>query len=126
MLFAAGGVGVLGAGYWFLSGTSAGDKAAAKVKAAVDAPSKPAFTGGDQGFVSLKLAEVEMVNHNTKRFRFELPEGDMVSGLHIASAILTKYKGPNDEKATLRPYTPTSDEGMSPRLGQHFGAVAAC
>ena len=76
-------------------------------------PAKPAFTGGDQGFVSLKLAEVENINHNTKKFRFELPEPDMVSGLPVASAILTKYKGPNDEKATLRPYTPVSDEGKS-------------
>lgn len=74
-------------------------------------PPKPAFKGGDQGFFSIKLAEVENVSHNVKRFRFELPEGDMVSGLNIASAILTKYKGPNDEKATLRPYTPVSDEG---------------
>lgn len=36
----------------------------------------------------------------------------MVSGLHVASAILTKYKGPEDEKAVLRPYTPISDESM--------------
>ena len=52
------------------------------------------------------------MNHNTKRFRFELPESDQVSGLTIASAILTKYKGPEQEKAVLRPYTPISDEGM--------------
>lgn len=61
--------------------------------------------------MSLKLSEAEDVNHNTKRLRFELPEKDQVSGVHIASAILTKFKGPNDEKATLRPYTPISDEG---------------
>lgn len=47
-------------------------------------PPKPVFTGGDQGFVDLKLAEVEDVSHNTKRFRFEFPEKDQVSGLHIA------------------------------------------
>jgi cytochrome-b5 reductase len=46
-------------------------------------PSK-AFTGGDQGFIDLKLAEVTDVNHNVKRFRFELPEKDAVSGLTIA------------------------------------------
>jgi cytochrome-b5 reductase len=80
------------------------------VKQAVGVEPKKAFTGGDQGFVSLKLSDVELVNHNTKRLRFELPEPDQVSGLHVASAILTKYKGPNDEKATLRPYTPISDE----------------
>lgn len=81
------------------------------MKQAVGAEPKKALTGGDQGFVSLKLAEVELVNHNTKRLRFELPESDQVSGLSVASAILTKYKGPNDEKATLRPYTPINDEG---------------
>lgn len=53
------------------------------------------------------------MNHNTKRLRFELPEKDQVSGLHIASAILTKFKAPNAEKATLRPYTPISDEGKA-------------
>ncbi|KAF2139924.1 uncharacterized protein K452DRAFT_299901 [Aplosporella prunicola CBS 121167] len=69
-----------------------------------------AFTGGDQGFISLKLESVEQLNHNTKKFRFHLPEEDSVSGLHIASALLTKYKGPEMEKAVIRPYTPTSDE----------------
>ena len=102
----AGGVGVAGAGYYFLSGTPTAKKIESKVVPASQA--KKAFTGGDQGFVSLKLSEVENVNHNTKRFRFELPEEDMVSGLSVASAILTKYKGPQDEKATLRPYTPIS------------------
>lgn len=107
-----------GAGYWYLSGTPAAQKAEAEVKQAVGAEAKKAFTGGDQGFLSLKLAEIELINHNTKRFRFELPEPDQVSGLPVASALLTKYKGPEAEKATLRPYTPISDEGMfgfSPR-----------
>ncbi|KJZ77475.1 NADH-cytochrome b5 reductase 2 [Hirsutella minnesotensis 3608] len=112
VLFAAVGAVLAGAGYWFMGGTPAAQQASAKVKEAMGASSKPTFTGGDQGFVSLKLAEVETVNHNTKRFRFELPEGDMVSGLQVASALLTKYKGPNDEKATLRPYTPISDENQ--------------
>lgn len=106
--YAAGGAAIAGAGYYYLGGST---PVAAKVKDAV--PAKPAFTGGDQGFLSLKLADVDIVNHNTKRLRFELPESDMVSGLHIASAILTKFKGPNDEKATLRPYTPISDEGTT-------------
>jgi len=47
------------------------------------------FKGGDQGFVSLKLDSVEPINHNTKRFRFELPE-DGVSGLHVACAYLRR------------------------------------
>lgn len=73
---------------------------------------KSIFTGGDQGFISLKLASIENVNHNTKKFRFALPEEDAVSGLHVASALLTKYKGPQMEKPVIRPYTPVSDEGM--------------
>ncbi|KAG6107472.1 NADH-cytochrome b5 reductase [Claviceps sp. LM454 group G7] len=111
MLLAGFGTAVLaGAGFYYGFGsTSATAITAAKVKEPVAA--KTAFTGGDQGFISLKLADVENVNHNTKRLRFELPESDQVSGLSVASAILTKYKGPEDEKATLRPYTPISDEG---------------
>ena len=73
------------------------------------APHK-AFSGGDQGFIDLKLESVEEINHNTKKFRFALPNSDDVSGLSIASALLTKYKGPEMEKPVIRPYTPTSDE----------------
>lgn len=83
---------------------------AAKAKVA-GATAKSAFTGGDQGFISLKLDSVENINHNTKKFRFALPEEDQVSGLHVASALLTKYKGPGMEKAAIRPYTPVNDEG---------------
>ena len=43
-----------------------------------------AFTGGDQGWVDLKLESVEQVSHNTKKFRFALPDKDDVSGLQIA------------------------------------------
>lgn len=68
------------------------------------------FTGGDQGWIDLKLSEIETINHNTKRFRFELPDKEAVSGLHIASAILTKYKPPTADKPIIRPYTPISDE----------------
>lgn len=71
---------------------------------------KVAFTGGEQGWVSLVLEDSEVINHNTKKLRFKLPEDDMVSGLHIASAILTKFKNEGMEKPVLRPYTPTSDE----------------
>ncbi|KAL8825200.1 MAG: hypothetical protein Q9170_007886 [Blastenia crenularia] len=73
-------------------------------------PANKTFTGGDQGWVDLKLDSVEEINHNTKKFRFALPDKDDVSGLQIASALLTKYKGPEMEKPVIRPYTPTSDE----------------
>lgn len=63
--------------------------------------------------MSLLLDDVEIINHNTKRFRFKLPEEDMVSGLHVASAVLAKYKPEGAEKPVMRPYTPISDEGKS-------------
>lgn len=53
------------------------------IPAKVDKPMM-AFKGGDQGFISLKLESAEDINHNTKRFRFKLPEEDSVSGLHVA------------------------------------------
>ncbi|KAI0391491.1 oxidoreductase NAD-binding domain-containing protein [Xylariaceae sp. FL0594] len=108
---AAAALGLGGVGYFFLS-TPAGAKAEDKAKEALNkasGPPKKAFTGGDQGFVSLLLKDVQVINHNTKKFIFHLPEDDMVSGLAVASALLTKYV-PEGEKAVLRPYTPTSDE----------------
>lgn len=71
-----------------------------------------AFKGGDQGFISLELDNVENLSHNTKKFRFKLDDENSVSGLPVASALLTKYKGPEMEKPVMRPYTPVSDEGM--------------
>lgn len=54
-----------------------------KVKSASTEPPKT-FTGGDQGFIDLKLSEVSDINHNVKRLRFELPDKDAVSGLTVA------------------------------------------
>ena len=75
-----------------------------------DTPAPKTFLGGDQGFIDLKLESVEQVNHNVKQFRFALPTDEHVSGLSVASALLTKYKGPEMEKPVIRPYTPVSDE----------------
>jgi len=99
-LIAAGGAGV---GYYFYT---AGSVLVAKPLS----PAIPALTG-DGVWVDLKLAKVEQVNHNTKKLRFELPTENHVSGLKVASCLLTKYKGSNDAKPTIRPYTPISDEG---------------
>ncbi|KAK3301074.1 uncharacterized protein B0H64DRAFT_382548 [Chaetomium fimeti] len=118
LLYGAIATAVAGAGYYFLSGTPAAKKAEEKVKDASSAATeklstgevKQALTGGDQGWVSLKLEEVEVVNHNSKRLRFRLPEDDMVSGVHVTSAILTKFKPADAEKPVIRPYTPTNDE----------------
>ncbi|GJC88400.1 NADH-cytochrome b5 reductase 2 [Colletotrichum liriopes] len=110
-LYAGAAAALAGGAYYFLSGSSSAPAAAQKAEAKVK----------EAGFVSLKLEDVEIVNHNTKKFRFKLPEDDMVSGLEVASAVLTKYKGPEDEKATLRPYTPTSDEGeFAPSLSRRL------
>ncbi|KAI1174034.1 oxidoreductase NAD-binding domain-containing protein [Nemania sp. FL0916] len=108
---AAGALGIGGVGYFYLNSAEPKkieQKAKEELHKIAGGP-KSAFTGGDQGFVSLLLKDVEVINHNTKKFVFALPEDDMVSGLHIASALLTKFV-PEGEKAVLRPYTPTSDE----------------
>ncbi|KAI0096917.1 oxidoreductase NAD-binding domain-containing protein [Nemania sp. FL0031] len=108
---AAGALGVGGVGYYFLN-SSSGAKLENKAKeglSKISTPPKPAFTGGEQGFVSLVLKDVETINHNTKKFIFQLPEDDNVSGLQVASALLTKFV-PEGQKPILRPYTPTSDE----------------
>ncbi|PSR87423.1 hypothetical protein BD289DRAFT_452791 [Coniella lustricola] len=117
LLYVLGGGAAAAGGYYYFTAQnpSAAQKAEAKVKDALPSSVtggavKSALTGGDQGFVSLKLEDVENVNHNTKKFRFKLPEEDMVSGLNVASALLTKYKPDGDAKAILRPYTPVSDE----------------
>ncbi|RMD42662.1 hypothetical protein DV735_g2476, partial [Chaetothyriales sp. CBS 134920] len=77
---------------------------------------KKTFTGGDQGFVDLTLKEVQDYNHNTKKFIFELPDPEAVSGVHVASAILTQWQAPDQDKPTIRPYTPISDEDAKGHL----------
>lgn len=111
--FLGGGAVVAGGYYFFTRNPGAAQKAETAVKDALPASAggvKKALTGGDQGFVSLKLDNVEVVNHNTKKFRFKLPEDDMISGMEVTSALLTKFKPDGAEKAVLRPYTPISDE----------------
>jgi len=132
LLYAAVAAAAGGVGYYFYS---QGDNAAKVKGAAKDAEAKAkgiaggsfgssgaskAFIGGDQGFISLKLDSVENINHNTKKFRFELPESDQVSGLTVASALITKYKGPEMAKAAIRPYTPVNDECKNRSALNHF------
>ncbi|KAL7620724.1 NADH-cytochrome b5 reductase [Parahypoxylon ruwenzoriense] len=105
LLYVAGAAAVAGGAYYYFASPSG----AAAAKQAVTGPPKNAFTGGDQGFVSLLLKDVEVINHNTKKFIFKLPEDDQVSGMAVASALLTRFQK-EGEKPVLRPYTPTSDE----------------
>ncbi|XXH05976.1 hypothetical protein Hte_012420 [Hypoxylon texense] len=109
LLYTLGAAGVAGAGYWYFTSSPSG-QIAAKAKEATSGPPKKAFLGGDQGFISLLLKDVEIVNHNTKKFIFKLPEDDQVSGMAVASALLTRYQY-EGQKPVVRPYTPTSDEG---------------
>ncbi len=55
-------------------------------------PVPKTFTGGEQGFVDLKLVEVLPYNDNTKRFKFELPEKDAVSGVTVTCKLWTLRK----------------------------------
>ncbi|KAF2707251.1 ferredoxin reductase-like protein [Pleomassaria siparia CBS 279.74] len=97
-------------GYFYMrGGAPASSREAENIPAKTGAPAKAAFTGGEQGFVSLLLDRSEIINHNTKKLIFKLPEENMESGLPVASAVITKYKGPGMEKPVIRPYTPTSD-----------------
>ena len=54
---------------------------------AVTGEAKKAFIGGDQGFLSLVLEKSEIVNHNTKKLTFKLPEEDQESGLPVACTL---------------------------------------
>jgi cytochrome-b5 reductase len=72
---------------WYLSKLDLTGKAKEGAKQVVDkakAEPKKVFTGGDQGFVSLKLDAIENINHNTKKFRFSFEDPEAVSGLQIA------------------------------------------
>lgn len=71
---------------------------------------KKIFEGGSQGFLPLKLDSIENLTHNTKKLRFTFEDDSAVSGVDVASALITKYKGPEMEKPVIRPYTPVSDE----------------
>jgi len=135
ILYGLLGAGALGGGYYYLnsSNSTTAQHGAKNESGALGMPASKneeknipakavavtgvapvkAFTGGDQGFISLLLESVENVSHNTKKFRFKLNDEDSTSGLPVASALLTKFKGPDMEKPVIRPYTPVSDEGMS-------------
>lgn len=71
-------VGLVGAGIGFYR-YSTGSATAESPK-----DRQKAFVGGDQGFVDLKLANIETLSHNTKRLRFEFDDKEAVSGLQIA------------------------------------------
>jgi cytochrome-b5 reductase len=117
VLYTGIGAAALAGGYLYLRGgdSPSGQQGAAPPSAegskipALTGEVNKAFTGGEQGFLSLVLEKSEIVNHNTKKLTFKLPEEDQESGLPVASAVITKYKGPEMKKPVIRPYTPISD-----------------
>ncbi|GME66793.1 unnamed protein product [[Candida] boidinii] len=70
-------------------------------------PAPKAFTGDDQ-WIDLKLKSAKSLSSNTKEFIFDLPSKDQVSGLIVASCLLTKFVTPKGSNV-IRPYTPISD-----------------
>ncbi|CAO3642414.1 unnamed protein product [Cunninghamella blakesleeana] len=74
-------------------------------------PPKASFDASQ--FKSFKLAEVHPINHDTSLFRFKLDGPTDVSGLHVASCVITRYpitKKDGTPGFIIRPYTPTSTE----------------
>ncbi|KAJ5673876.1 hypothetical protein N7462_009315 [Penicillium macrosclerotiorum] len=70
---------------------------------------EPMKVFGSFGLKTLRLQDIQKVNHNTKRFKFEFPDKDASSGLSLTSALLT-YSWPAGQWfPVLRPYTPISN-----------------
>lgn len=92
LLYTGVALAAVSGGYFYMRrGTPTGQAGSAppsaeaqKIPATSDKAAKAAFTGGEQGFLSLKLDKSEVINHNTKKLTFLLPEEDMESGLHVA------------------------------------------
>ncbi|KAJ2726805.1 hypothetical protein GGI07_000316 [Coemansia sp. Benny D115] len=101
---ATGGV-LLGGYYYTRSKESQGE--ALDASAASNAPVTKALD--PTKFVGFKLKEAIPINHDTARYRFEL-EPNQVLGLDITSCFVVKAKVGNDEKPTIRPYTPVSPQ----------------
>lgn len=65
------------------------------------------------GFHNLRLQSSELINHNTKRLRFELPDKNVKSGLSLTSAVITITFPKGGWVPCIRPYTPVHDLSMS-------------
>lgn len=89
MKFIYGGLAAAGiyAGYSYYNQSGAASPPASQENPPLAIDPKPknsTFTGGDQGWLDLKLERIEEINHNTKKLRFSLPNKDDVSGLQVA------------------------------------------
>lgn len=84
---------------------------------AQDKSGKPVFSSF--GFRSLRLHSTELINHNTKKLRFELPDASQPSGLSLTSALLTVSFPNGGWLPVLRPYTPVNELGRLLRDSSH-------
>ncbi|KAK3361167.1 ferredoxin reductase-like protein [Lasiosphaeria ovina] len=85
---------------------------------ATDKPSLASF-----GFHSLRLHSTELVSHNVKRLRFELPNSTQPSGLSLTSALLTISIPAGRWLPVLRPYTPVNsldETGFVELMVKHY------
>lgn len=57
---------------------------------------------------SVRLESSELVNHDTKRLRFALPDPKQSTGLSLTSAVLTISWPSGSWLPTIRPYTPVN------------------
>ncbi|CCJ28613.1 unnamed protein product [Pneumocystis jirovecii] len=69
---------------------------------------EPTFVDNKE-WIELTLSRITDFNHNCKIFRFDLPTKNSVSGLQVASALLTRVELPL-QPPVIRAYTPVSDE----------------
>ncbi|KAI9097285.1 hypothetical protein DFS34DRAFT_621124 [Phlyctochytrium arcticum] len=71
----------------------------------------PALDG--QNFKAFKLEKIFDVNHNTKKYRFALPDHATELGLPTTSCVVTKFvdgtKPDGKPNVVIRPYTPIED-----------------
>ncbi|KAL1837735.1 hypothetical protein VTJ49DRAFT_3451 [Mycothermus thermophilus] len=61
------------------------------------------------GFRTLRLESTELISHNTKKLRFELPDRTQPSGLSLTSSLLAVSLPQGRWIPVLRPYTPVND-----------------
>ena len=62
---------------------------------------------------TVRLESAELVNHDTKRLRFALPDPKQPTGLSLTSAVLTISWPRGSWLPTIRPYTPVNDLSTS-------------
>lgn len=107
----AAGVAGLGIYAFYLRRNTSGSATGAALATNMDASDlKPGkLPLSSFGFHSLRLHSTELINHNTKKLRFELSDPSQPAGLGLTSALLTISFPKGRWLPVIRPYTPTND-----------------